>query len=121
MAGQYQFKAAHLAQSCDLSAYEQMESQVIALVQDFRVYSQEVERKINVSSEDLDPEFIFEEWWKRFKQALDVLSKQRKLLKRIPQGQHMETCNNSVSDEFVEPLLRWSESFPSLKKFTQYL
>ena len=33
----------------------------------------------------------------------------------------METCNNSVGDELVEPLLRWSESFPSLKKFTQYL
>ena len=85
------------------------------------MYSQEVERKINVSSEDLDPEFIFEEWWKRFKQVLDVLSKQRKLLKRIPQGQHMETCNNYVNDELVEPLLRWSESFPSLKKITQYL
>ena len=46
MAGQYQFKAAHLAQSCDLAAYEQMESQVSALFQDFQVYSQEVERKI---------------------------------------------------------------------------
>ena len=121
MAGQYQFKAAHLAQSCDLSAYEQLESQVSALLQDFQVYSQEVERKINVSSEDLDPESIFKEWAKRGKQVQDLLSKQRKLLKRIPQGQHMEAWYNSLGDELVEPLLRWSESFPSLKKFTQYL
>ena len=95
MTGQYQFKAPHLAQSCDLSAYEQSESQVSALLQDFQVYSQEVERKINVSSEDLDPESIFKEWAKRAKQVQDLLSKQRKLLKRIPQGQHMETWNNS--------------------------
>ena len=114
MAGQYQFKAAHLAQSCDLSAYEQMESQVIALVQDFRVYSQEVERKINVSSEDLEPESIFDEWAKRVKQVQDVLSKQRKLLKRIPQGQHMETCNNYVNDELVEPLLKASQALKKL-------
>ena len=121
MADQYQFKAAHLAQSCDLSAYEQMESQVTALFQDFQVYSQEVERKINVSSEDLDPESFFDEWAKRVKQVQDVLSKQRKLLKRIPQGQHMETCNYSVGDELIPPLLKWSESLPGLKKFTQYL
>ena len=110
MAGQYQFKAAHLAQSCDLSAYEQMESQVSALFQDFQVYSQEFERKINVSSEDLEPESIFDEWTKRVRQVQDVLSRQRKLLKRIPQGQHMETCNNCVGDELIKPLLRWSES-----------
>ena len=121
MADQYQFKAAHLAQSCDLSAYEQMESQVTALFQDFQVYSQEVERKINVSSEDLDPESFFDEWAKRVKQVQDVLSKQRKLLKRIPQGQHMETCNYCVGDELIPPLLKWSESLPGLKKFTQYL
>ena len=111
MAGQYQFKAAHLAQSCDLSAYEQLESQNTALFRDFQVYSQEVERKINVSSE----------WAKRVKQVQDLLSKQRKLLKLIPQGQHMETCNYSVGDELIPPLLKWSESLPGLKKFTQYL
>ena len=121
MSGQYQFKSVHLAQSCDLSAYESLENQITALFQEFQVYSQEVERKINISSEDLDPQSVFEEWVNRYEQVDDLLTKQRNLLKRVPQSQHLATCEKSLATEFGGPMQQWSESFRDLQKFTQYI
>ena len=121
MSGQYQFKSVHLAQSCDLSAYESLENQITALFQEFQVYSQEVERKINISSEDLDPQSVFEEWVNRYEQVDDLLTKQRNLLKRVPQSQHLATCEKSLATDFGGPMQQWSESFRDLQKFTQYI
>ena len=85
------------------------------------MYSQEVERKINISSEDLDPQSVFEEWVNRFEQVDDLLTKQRNLLKRVPQSQHLATCEKSLATEFGGPMQQWSESFRDLQKFTQYI
>ena len=120
MSGQYQFKSVHLAHSCDLSAYESLENQITALFQEFQVYSQEVERKINISSEDLDPQSVFEEWVNRYEQVDDLFTKQRNLLKRVPQSQHLDTCVKSLATEFGGPMRKWSESFQDLQKYTQY-
>ena len=120
MSGQYQFKSVHLAQSCDLSAYESLENQITALFQEFQVYSQEVERKINISSEDLDPQSVFEEWVNRYEQVDDLFTKQRNLLKRVPQSQHLDTCVKSLAKEFGGAMRKWSESLQDLQKYTQY-
>ena len=120
MSGQYQFKSVHLAQSCDLSAYESLENQITALFQEFQVYSQEVERKINISSEDLDPRSVFEEWVNRYEQIDDLFTKQGNLLKRVPQSQHLVTCVKRLATEFGGPMRKWSESLQDLQKFTQY-
>ena len=120
MSGQYQFKSVHLAESCDLSAYESLENQITALFQEFQVYSQEVERKINISSEDLDPQSVFEEWVNRYEQVDDLLTKQRSLLKRVPQSQHLDTCVKSLAKEFGGAMRKWSESLQDLQKYTQY-
>ena len=69
----------------------------------------------------MDPRSVFEEWVNRYEQVDDLLTKQRNLLKRVPQSQHLATCEKSLATEFGGPMRQWSESFRDLQKFTQYI
>ena len=85
MAGQYQFKPAHLTQSCDLATYEKIEKQIGDAFRELQVLANEVQRKIDAGSEYLNPRETFEGFYRLCLKVNQLAEEQRNLLKRVPQ------------------------------------
>ena len=121
MAGQYQFKPAHLTQSCDLATYEKIEKQIGDAFRELQVFANEVQRKIDAGSEDLNPRETFEGFYRLCLKVNQLSEQQRNLLKRVPQAEHKSSYDASVLLEMDSILIECGNKEPRMQTYVDYL